>query len=147
MAIRSFFMLMRKSNAVYEKYCRKVIHKWGLNPTSFQVMLFFANYPEYNTARDLCRMRQMKTGIVSVSVDQLCSAGLLERRSDPDDRRIQRLYPTERARPLIQEGKEVQQRYFQKLSQSLTPEELDQFRMLLMKFMDTIDEMDSELTE
>src|SRR5262249_24507413 len=34
-------------------------------------------------------------------VDRLCANGLIERRADPDDRRVKRLYLTPRARPLM----------------------------------------------
>ena len=34
-------------------------------------------------------------------VDRLCANGLIERRADPDDRRVKRLYLTAQARPLM----------------------------------------------
>ncbi|MEQ8692941.1 MAG: MarR family transcriptional regulator, partial [Pseudomonadales bacterium] len=40
-------------------------------------------------------------------VDQLETRGLLERRSDPDDRRINRLYLTEAVQPLIEPARQV----------------------------------------
>lgn len=56
----------------------------------------FANNPEYNTARDLCRLRGIKSGIVSVAVENLIEAGYLTRRVDVADRRIQRLEVTKK---------------------------------------------------
>lgn len=145
MAIRSFFSLMRKSHRVYEKYCQDVIRKWGLNNTSFQVFMFFALNPDSNTARDLCAMRDMKTGIASVTIDQLVTMGLLERKPDPTDRRLQRLYLTDQSRELAEEGKEVQRRYFVDLHRGLTPEELKVYFELTMKLKQTIDEMDRNI--
>ncbi len=44
-------------------------------------------------------------------IDRLCDSGLIERRSDPDDRRVKRLYLTPAARPVLDGlsriGKEV----------------------------------------
>ena len=34
-------------------------------------------------------------------MDRLCANGLIERRADPDDRRVKRLYLTAQARPLM----------------------------------------------
>jgi MarR family transcriptional regulator, transcriptional regulator for hemolysin len=34
-------------------------------------------------------------------IDRLCDSGLIERRSDPDDRRVKRLYLTPAARPVL----------------------------------------------
>lgn len=145
MAIRSFFSLMRKSNGVYEKYCQKLTREWGMNTTAFQVIMFFANNPEFNTARDLCQYRGMKTGIASVAIEQLTQAGLLERRTDPKDRRIQRLYLTEKSDALVQEGRAIQLRFFNQLKSGLTEEEFDTYLKLTMKLKNTIDEMDRNL--
>ncbi len=145
MAIRSFFSLMRKSNGVYEKYCQKVTRDWGLNATSFQVIMFFANNPEYNTARDLCQLRGMKTGIASVAIEQLTQAGLLERKTDPKDRRIQRLYLTEKAEPLVEQGRAIQERFFNQIKGGLTEEEFDTYLKLTLKLKNTIDEMDKSM--
>jgi MarR family transcriptional regulator for hemolysin len=35
-------------------------------------------------------------------IDRLCDSGLIERRSDPDDRRVKRLYLTPAARPVLE---------------------------------------------
>lgn len=145
MVIRDFFSLMRKSNAVYEKYCQKVTREWGLNATSFQVIMFFANNPEFNTARDLCQFRGMKTGIASVAIEQLTQAGLLERRTDPKDRRVQRLYLTEKSDCLVEEGRAVQRRFFDQIRKGMTEEEFDIYIRLTMKLKDTIEEMERNL--
>lgn len=145
MAISSFFMLMRKSNAVYEKYCQKVIREWNLNATSLQVFMFIANNPEHNTARDLCRMRGLKTGIASVAIEQLTQAGLLERRTDPKDRRIQRLYITEKSQRLAEDGREIQLSFINQLRSGLTEEEFEIYLNLTLKLKSTIEEMDRSL--
>lgn len=145
MAIKSFFSLMRKTNTVYEKYFEQLVRKWGLNSTSFQVLMFFGDNPEYNTARDLCRMRSMKTGIVSVAIEQLTSAGLLERRMDLNDRRIQRLYLTEKAHPVVEEGRDLRVRFFERLKQGMTEEEFRIYYNLTMKLQSTVEEMAREL--
>lgn len=144
--ISSFFMLMRKSNAVYEKYCEKLMRQWNLNATALQVFLFFASNPEYNTARDLCRMRSLKTGIASVAIEQLTAAGLLERRTDPNDRRIQRLFLTEKSRKLAEDGGELQLKFINQIRSGLTEEEFDTYLRLTLKLKSTIEEMDRSLS-
>lgn len=145
MAIRNFFALMRKSHGVFEKCCQKLTREWDLNNTSFQVFMFFANYPEYNTARDLCAVRGMKTGIASVAIDQLVSKGLLERRTDPNDRRLQRLYLTERASALAEAGNEIQHRFFNDLHKGMTEEELELYFALTMKLKKNVDIIEQNL--
>lgn len=145
MEFQNFFNYLKKSDAVYQKFCQGVIRDWNLNPTSFQAIMFLANNPQYNTARDLCRMRGIKTGIASVAVEQLIQMGYLERRTDRSDRRIQRLYVTDSAAGLVRQGREVQREFARMVSSALTPEEFELYMQLSSKIMDRIQELDRSL--
>lgn len=64
-----------KTMKAYEAFCQPVCKKFQLNQTSFDVLMFLANNPKYNTARDICEIRGIRTGIASVAVDFLVSNG------------------------------------------------------------------------
>ena len=145
MEIQQYLSFVKKSEAVYQKFCQNVIRDWDLNPTSFQVIMFVANNPQFNTARDLCRMRGIKTGIASVAIEQLIQTGLLERRTDISDRRIQRLYVTPAAGKLVEQGREVQKEYARAITGALTEEEAETYFRLNEKLMRRIDELEREL--
>ena len=55
------------------------------------ILLFLANNPGLDTARDICTYRKLKPGIVSFHVDNLVREGYLLRTRDPGDRRRCRL--------------------------------------------------------
>ena len=55
------------------------------------ILLFLANNPGLDTARDICTYRKLKPGIVSFHVDNLVRGGYLLRTRDPGDRRRCRL--------------------------------------------------------
>ena len=145
MGIKRFFCLMRRASTVFDKYHESLIKKWRLNNTAYEVLMFFADNPENNTARDLCRMLSMKTGIVSVAIEQLSGAGLLERRTDPEDRRIQRLYLTEKAMPIAEEGREIRKQFLNRLKQAMSEEEFRTYYELSMKLRSTVDDMAQEI--
>ena len=84
--------LGRKLGHVYEERLRPVCRKYGLTRSGMDVLLFLANHPENNTARDLCAVRGMKSGIDSVAVDELLEKGLLRVEVDAEDRRLRRLW-------------------------------------------------------
>ena len=42
-----------KTMKAYEAFCQPVCKKFQLNQTSFDVLMFLANNPKYNTARDI----------------------------------------------------------------------------------------------
>ena len=61
------------------------------------ILLFLANNPGLDTARDICTYRKLKPGIVSFHVDNLVRGGYLLRTRDPGDRRRCRLVCTDKA--------------------------------------------------
>ena len=60
---------------VMQPLCRET----GLPPIAVDILMFAANNPECATARDICRFRGLKPGIVSFHVDRLAGEGLHRR--------------------------------------------------------------------
>ena len=130
----SFLSLASKTAKAYESFCRPVCKKHRINQTCLDVILFLANNPEYYTARDICRVRGIKANLVSFHVEKLVQEGYLEREIIPGDRRQVRLLLTEKAAPVIAQGREVQQRYREILISDIAPSDLEAFQ----RCMDTI---------
>ena len=87
----TFFSHANKMTKAYHVMLTPLCKEAGLPPLALDILLFLANNPEHNTAKDICRMRGHKPGIVSVHVERLVNDGLLERREMPGDRRQTRL--------------------------------------------------------
>ncbi len=51
--------------------------------------------------RELAEVLDLQPITLTRLIDRLCDGGLIERRSDPDDRRAKRLYLTPAARPVL----------------------------------------------
>ena len=96
---------------IYSDLAASICRKYGINQTCFDVLMFCSNNPDSNTARDICAVRGIKSGIASVAVETLIKGGFVTRRFDTDDRRIRRLVPTEKAAPLVAEGSALQRRF------------------------------------
>ena len=97
----------------------------GLPPAAADILLFLANNPGMDTARDICTYRHLKPAIVSFHVEKLAGEGYLERQPVPGDRRKCRLVCTEKAGPVIQRGRAVQETFSRQLTEGLTEEELE----------------------
>ena len=105
------------------------------------MILFLANNPGYNTARDLCELRGIRSGNASVAIDTLVGRGLLTRQADPDDRRITRLVLTAEAEPIITDGRETQQQFGNRLVQGVSAQELQICADTILKLGTNISEM------
>ena len=102
----------KKIMHVYESFCTPLCKKYQLNQSDLDLILFIANNPMYNTAKDVCEIRGIKKGIVSVTTERLVQSGYLIRKNDIHDRRIQRLCLTEKCQPIIADGRENADAFF-----------------------------------
>ena len=115
---------------VLQPLCRET----GLPPMAVDILLFIANNPENNTASNVCQCRGLKPGIVSVHVDRLVNEGLLVRAESVNDRRKTRLACTEKAQPVIEEGRKLQKAFAARLADGIAESDMESFRRTLARF-------------
>lgn len=139
-----FISISTKAMKTYETFCQPVCKKFQINQTSFDVLMFLANNPEYNTARDICEIRGIRTGIASVAIDLLVKNGYLQRQPDARDRRITRLILTEKSGEIIQNGRLIQRKFGKQLTAGISEEELAAYMKTAQKFRDNITDMSLE---
>ena len=123
----AFFETALRAQKSYSRLMEPVCKKWNLTHNELDVLLFLANNPGLDTARDICTYRHMKPSIVSFHVDNLVREGYLERQEMPGDRRKCRLVCTQRAQPVIDRGRAAQESFSRRLTEGLTEAELDVF--------------------
>ncbi len=73
----------------------------------------------------LAEMMDMEPITLSRQIDRMETAALIERRPDPTDRRIKRLYLTEAARPLVDKFKSVASSCYDNVLTGISDEEID----------------------
>ena len=128
----------------YEEALHAVAVQYGLTMNELSVLLFLANNPGLDTARDICTYRGLKPGIVSFHVEKLVQEGYLLRQPAPEDRRKCRLVCTRRAEPVVQRGRQVQESFFRRMTAGLDPQDLAAFRRCLEGFQRNLSQMTQE---
>ena len=98
-----------------------------------KVLLFLANHPQLDTARDVTVYRGITKSQVSAAVDFLVERGIIRRRTDPEDRRVIHLAVTETGTPLVEQARKIQDGCWQRILVGLTQEEQQQLYTLLEK--------------
>ena len=124
-------------HAVMQPLCTEA----KLPPVALDIILYLANNPSYNTAKDICCHKGLKPSIVSFHVDRLVTDGYLERQPVPGDRRKTGLCCTEKATPLIAEGRRLQHAFALELARGLSDEDLAHFRRCVAVFDRNIDRL------
>ena len=130
----------RKLALAYTAVCKPLCQTLKLPQTAFDILLFLANNPVYQTAADIVEVRKIKANLVSVNVDKLVRDGYLTREAVPGDRRKTRLLCTEKAQPIILQGRQLQTAFLQRLFAHTDQQMQD-------AFLKTISIMDKNLNE
>ena len=130
----------RKLALAYTAICKPLCQTLKLPQTAFDILLFLANNSAYQTAADIVEVRKIKANLVSVNVDKLVRDGYLTREPMPGDRRKTRLLCTEKAQPVIMQGRQLQSAFLQRLFAHTDQQMQD-------AFLKTISIMDKNLNE
>ena len=130
----------RKLALAYTAICKPLCQTLKLPQTAFDILLFLANNSAYQTAADIVEVRKIKANLVSVNVDKLVRDGYLTREPMPGDRRKTRLLCTEKAQPIILQGRQLQSAFLQRLFAHTDQQMQD-------AFLKTISIMDKNLNE
>lgn len=109
----------------YAGIMRPLSAELNMAQTAVDILMFLANNPGYDTAKDICTMRHLKPGIVSFHVEKLVQEGYLERQNVPGDRRKCRLVCTEKAASIIEKGRALQAKFMRQMTKGLEKEQLD----------------------
>lgn len=120
----------------YERQFLPVLRETGLTMREVHVLLFLANNPGFDTAREITLLRGLSKSQVSQAVELLVAEGLLRRTPDGGDRRVVHLAITDLGEPLARRCQGLQAECAGRLLEGLTPEEAAQFRRLLETVLD-----------
>ena len=136
--------LPRKFGKYYDRQFLPLLEKSGLSIREIHVLLFLANHPGQDTARDVTELRCIAKSQVSQAVEALTGRGLLARRADGEDRRVIHLEITEQGAPLAREAQAVQAACGRRLLAGLTEEEQTVFLNLLERVLRRTEELSME---
>ena len=125
----------------YHKAMQPICEETDLPPMAMDILMFLSNNPEYNTAKDICKYRGFKPGIVSFHVDNLVKYGYLVREDVAGDRRKYRLICTEKTKNVIEKGKKLQEKFAFAITKGLSDEDIKQFQSCLNIFEKNIEQI------
>ncbi len=111
----------------YAAMCKPLCRELRLPQTAFDILMFLANNPEYRTAGEIVEYRKIKANLVSVNVDKLVKDGYLRREAVEGDRRKTQLLCTEKSKPIIKKGREMQADFLEALFTGVDSEMRDMF--------------------
>lgn len=125
----------------YHKAMQPICEETNLPPMAMDILIFLKNNPEYNTAKDICKYRGFKPGIVSFHVDNLVKLGYLIREDVKGDRRKYKLICTNKTNNIFEKGKIIQEKFAFAITKGLSKEDLMHFEYCLNIFEKNFEEI------
>lgn len=115
----------------------------GITRAQWRVLLSLS-YVDGPTQSDLAERLYVERITLCRMVDRLAEAGLVERRSDPSDRRVWRLHLTDRAMPLVEELGAIAMEMEEEMLEPLSAEQRAVLTDLLATVRDHFRESDEQ---
>lgn len=95
-----FLFAVFETQRLLRLYADKLAREYGLTRAQWAVLAKLERTQGQKQA-ELADVMEMAPISLTRLIDKLCECGLVERRSDDSDRRVKRLYLTEKAQPML----------------------------------------------
>lgn len=126
-----FFTRVTCLEKLYHLLFLPLLEEHRLTQLEADIILFLANNPEYDTARDIVEIRRLAKSHVSAGIDSLAERGLLRRFRLEGNRKTIHLRLTDAAAPVAEQGRAIQRRYGEQLLAGFSGEERQELVRLL----------------
>lgn len=126
------------ARSLYGDCLEDVCKAHGMTRMEMDILLFLANNPRYDTAADMVEIRQLAKSHVSMAVKTLTERGMLTRHYKSGNRKTVHLRLTEKANPIVRDGKKAQEKFVSILYAGFSGEEVQQCRELFCKIRENI---------
>lgn len=123
---------------LYDSVTEPVCQKHGLSHTELDILLFFANNPEFDTATDVIKKRKLNKSSVSIAVRTLCDKGYVVSEFLGGNHRSQHLTVQESADAIVADGRAAQEKFLKILAEGFSPEELDDLKRKMDRVTENI---------
>lgn len=129
----SCISILNRSMETYAIICKPVCDELHMPLPALQILMTLADNPELTTAKEISIHRALKPTLISFYVEKLVQAGYLERQSIKGNRRSVKLVCTDKAAPIIEHGRKMNNLYFSLITAGLSEDELSLFHDIAEK--------------
>lgn len=129
---------LQKIRKGYDSYLNLVATNENLTKIEVAILGFLSNNSEFNTARDIEDILDLKKSNISVAIDNLASRGFIEKNSDEVDRRITRLSLSSKSGQIVEKIKSQQESFCMQIFKGISSEEIELYLKTVKKIIENI---------
>lgn len=123
----------------YANHRKRIMQKFSLSAAETDILMFLANNPEFDTAAHISKIRKIPKSQVSLSVNSLYEKNLLKGEYRRANKKSVHLTITEKAMPIIEYGRTIQEDFSNLLFSGFSNEEKAEFLRLNLKISQNIE--------
>lgn len=128
----SYFNQIRR---VYANELNLKFSNENFSPNEISILILLSNNPSINTSSQLCTILGVSKGLISRSIDALIEKELISCEKDASDKRIQRIFLTEKSSPIIQRLNREVTNINNEVLKDISKEELQQVETTVTKIL------------
>ena len=128
----SYFNQIRR---VYANELNLKFSNENFSPNEISILILLSNNPSINTSSQLCTILGVSKGLISRSIDTLIEKKLICCEKDVSDKRIQRIFLTEKSSPVIQRLNREVTNINNEVLKDISKEELQQVETTVTKIL------------
>jgi len=122
----------------YQKTMSNVSNKVGLTSMELAILLFLANNPEYDTARDIIEKRHLTKSHVSTSIRSLEENGYVKKEYRNGDHRTCHLILLDKSQNAVKLGQKAQKYFLSSMTKGFSKEEMNVMKDFLIRIYDNV---------
>ncbi|MBR4422528.1 MAG: winged helix DNA-binding protein [Erysipelotrichaceae bacterium] len=126
------------SKGLYQEILAPVCKKHDLTESALTILLYLAEDNDKDTASDIIKDQRLKKSLVSVSIKELLSRGLISKVASDSNRRMKHLVVNDSAREIVKEAQKQRDSYYAILMQGFDKQEKQDLRSYLMRINENI---------
>lgn len=136
--------LTKRAHPFFEMKLEPLTKKVGLTLQEGHILLFLANNPDCNYARDAVMQRGLSKSYVSKALSSLAQKGFINFQEDVIDHRYQKIVFTKTAQEKVKILQEGQKALFQELVHGLSKEDLEVCKKVLNQIFQNFINLEEE---
>lgn len=109
---------------IYDQSLEPVCKKYQLTRMELDILLFLANNPGYDTAKDIIERRRLTKSHVSMSLKDLERRDLVQKEYYPGNQKTAHLKLSSASIQMVAEGQQAQKKFFQTVFRDFNPEDV-----------------------
>ena len=109
---------------IYDQALAPVCKKYQLTRMELDILLFLANNPGYDTAKDIIERRRLTKSHVSMSLKDLERRDLVQKEYYPGNQKTAHLKLSSASIQMVAEGQQAQKKFFQTVFRDFNPEDV-----------------------